>query len=159
MTLSINNLFGKFYNWIYLSYPNDVCSFFWGTVIAILLLPFILPGKLIGYLSDDYQIERSIVGQALIGVGIYFVSFIIIMLGNAVLEVFFGYEFIYLWSVILGGLGLGLLALVNFVIIIAVIYLAFRAGGQTISHTGVIDNTADFVGAIKGKYCTKITWK
>ena len=158
MTLNKNNWFAIYYNWIYLSYPKDVCSFFWGSVIAILLGPFVIPGLLLAIANDDYSLRRSTIGQTVIGIVIYLMLFLIAGLGNAVLSIF-GYEFIYLWSIILGGIGLGILFLLFGIAIGYSIFLLIRKSVGAVPQTHIIDNTIDFVAAIKGKYCTKITWK
>lgn len=158
MTLNKNNWFAIYYNWIYLSYPKDVCSFFWGSVIAILLGPFIILGLLTAIASDDYILRRSIIGQTMMGIVIYIMLFLIAGLGNFVLSVF-GYEFIYLWSIILGGIGLGILSLLFGVAIMRGIFLLIRKSVGAVPQTHIIDNTVDFVAAVKGKYCTPIKWK
>ncbi len=170
MILNKNNWFAMYYNWIYGNYPNDVCSFFWGALFALLFAPFIVPGKLIlsfhpGYNSPWNDIKNAWVLQMLVAVATFFVFYLIALLGNGMLNIF-GYEFLYLWSVVFGGLLIGLLMLVNIAIVIILLYLIgkgivrlFQKTGEVIPETHIIDNTKDFIGAIRGKYCTKITWK
>lgn len=157
MTLSKNNWFAIYYSWIYGEYPNDVCSFFWGTLLLVLLAPFVIVGKLIAIVSNDSDIENSRVTMIIIGAFIWLILAVITALGNVVLSLL-GYEFVGGWATIFGGFGLGVLFLLNIFIILYLIFLLVRATGN-ISKPIVVDNTVDFIAAVRGKYCTKITWK
>lgn len=164
MILNKKNWFARYYNWVTGKYPKDVCSFFWGSITFILLSPFIFVGRLIpdACKSANYlvvmQTSKGLVTLFLVGL----LSFILGSLGNAVLGLF-GYKFIYVWVKILGGIGLGILTIALLVVLVIGIYKLFmltkRGVGYVVPETHIIDNTVDFIGAIKGKYCTKITWK
>lgn len=157
MTLDSNNYFGRYYNWIYGYYPKDVCSFFWGSLLAIILTPLLLPGKFLVRATGDDEHTNSWVLQTFTGVLIWLFSVLFSLIGNAILNLF-DYEFIYWWSISFGGflLGIGSIG-----ILVALMYLIGRLLHKTTSSlpkTYIMDNTKDFIGAIRGKYCTKITW-
>src|SRR5690606_28662258 len=46
MNLSTKNIFARYYKWVYGELPNDLCSFFWGTLFAVVAGVFIIPGRL-----------------------------------------------------------------------------------------------------------------
>lgn len=156
MILNKNNYFARYYNWIYGDYPKDICSFFWGSVLAILLAPLILPGKKLTSLSDKYDENLHSWGlQSVVGLLIYLFILLFASIGNALLDAF-GYEFIYWWSIVLGGFSLGILAVALIVGISTGIVWFFS---KKAPETHLVSNTVDLIAAIKGKYCTRITWK
>lgn len=156
MIINKGNWFAMYHKWIYGYFPEDICSFFWATLTAVILSPFIIPGKNIAKINRDRELQTNVVFHIMIGVCIYLLSLIIVGVGNIVLEIF-GYIFIYTWSVIIGGVALGALFLiVVFTIVWLLLKLFRRAGDMTETH--IIDNATDFIAAVRGKYCTRITW-
>lgn len=159
MTLNKNNYFAKYYNWVYGYYPQDVCSFFWGSILGIGLGVFMTPTKLIAFLFDpDYDFnKRDVVVYSLSGLVFYLLSTLVILTGSLVLGIF-GYEFTYWWSLIFGGFFLGGLLIISIILAGWGIVSLFKRTKTKLPETHLIDNTVDFIAAIRGKYCTKITW-
>ncbi len=52
MNIKKSNLFARYYNWFYGAYPNDLCSFFWGTLFIVLFPIISIPGKVIAPFTD-----------------------------------------------------------------------------------------------------------
>lgn len=157
MTLSKNNWFARYYNWIYGNYPKDVCSFFWGSLYALVVFFFVVPGRLA--LNEDDR--HSPVAQFFTGLALVIMTLVVIAAGNGILDKF-GYQFINLWGVIFGGLAIGLILCAAIVGIFYLIYLIVAGLGKTsrvVSEASFVQNTSDFVGAIRRKHCTKITMK
>lgn len=156
MTLNKNNYFARYYNWIYYDYPNDLCSFFWGSVLSILLVPLIATGTFIARSTEEYS---SYFERCLLAFVLYGYLTLSCYLGNSLFAIT-GYEFIYWWSILLGGL------LIGNVFILGIAYLTYlwskkpvKIYHQPSKFENFIDDVKDWIGAIRGKYCTKITWK
>jgi len=153
MNIKKNNLLARYYRWIYGNLPIDLCSFFWGSVFAILLFFLLVPGRLFTSRYDDVYYKGFVGSLCWVG----YISAVVI--GNGLVGEF-GYQFINLWGILL----LGPLMVV---VLIAVGGFAIFGGiGGTIyilkekvPNTSLAQNTKNWVGAIRGKYCTKITWK
>jgi hypothetical protein len=176
MTLNKKNWIAMYYNWIHGNYPKDVCTFFWGSLIAIILSPIISMGRIL--LNNDFG--RNIVFlQAMIGSISSILLMIVCALGNTIMEKMMGYEFIYMWTKIIGGFFVGLFSLIIIGGMMAGIFFGIgwmRGKVQEIKYNKwqeenikvssgrprkptFMENTKSLIGAIRGKYCTKITWE
>lgn len=158
MNLSRNNWFGMYYNWIYRTYPNDLCSFFWGTLLILLLFPIIVPGRIFARSFMDQEISTYI----LYSIIFWFVDIIFTVLGVSLIHEL-GYSYTsMLWLLVSAPiLGLIIIGLAGGVVVGTVaggIYTV-QLAGKTDVYTTTKEKARDFVGAIRGKYCTKITWK
>ena len=149
------NWFARYYNWIYNGFPNDVCTFFWGTLFAILCSLLFIPGRLsyFGKPEWDYSGENSL-GRGFVIIIVYFLA----LMGGVSVMYKFGYE-------PLGLLGNWILApiigLITFILFIVIIVGPIVGGVYYIENRKKSYSTPgkDWWGAIRGKYCTKITWK
>lgn len=159
MTLTKNNYLARYYNYVYGIYPNDICSFFWGGLLAIILSPLLLYGKLFVYhIAGEKSFRYSYVYLSIMGLVFYLLTVTSIMAGNSILEEWFGYEFIYWWSQIFGGLILGLLAIVLALVgIVSIVGLLIYS--ERVRSPKFVQDSKDVVAAIRGKYCVKINWK
>lgn len=173
MKLNKNNLFARYYEWIYGNLPNDVCSFFWGSVLAIGLFPILVTGRL---LCGSYYEFGKVLGAGLLAWFIYSATVFLglIMYAGFILDLdekgFSFSEHYHLlglsWYGLLFGMPLVLIGVVvgGFLVVatpLGIIWLIFKLFKVTVSTTPatvVIQNTKDVVGAVRGKYCTKITW-
>lgn len=151
MKINKNNLFARYYQWIYGSLPNDVCSFFWGSLFALGLFFLLVPGRLI--VSGSY--DKSVVQQFFLGFFSWLVYGVCISVGIALVGAF-GYEFINLWGYLLLGalIGAAVIATVGFAIAVTV-YVSV----EKLPETTVVQNTKVFIGAVKRDHCTKINWE
>lgn len=155
MKLNSKNIFAKYYNWIYNELPNDVCSFFWGTIFAIIFSVFLVIGRL---LSDPYEGIGDKFGKgvvfwvavlSVIGTGsIFWPKETLLSIHVLVKLLIFLVSGGVVWSLFLGVIGLG-------------VYLndirkeKLRASGNQTAW----EKSTEFLGAVRGKYCTKIEWK
>jgi hypothetical protein len=171
MKISAKNLFARYYNWIYGELPNDVCSFFWGSVLAIGLFPILALGRI--WMDNSFG---NILGLGLfhyIGYGILLITGVDpygeIFMGIKNVE-YFHQVFdmnpsnleIFLYMPLTGLLILLCIGLTAGSIILGIYGLfSFTLGtvSVTISGAELIRNTKDVVGAIRRKHCTKIIWK
>ena len=173
MNLSKNNLFARYYQWIYGNLPNDICSFFWGSVLAIGLLPIVAVGRLF---HDRWELHfGKVLGAGLLFWIVYSVATLLglIWYANFVLDLgdkgfqFSDYHLLNLpWYGLAFGMplvfiGIVLACLLIVAVPVGIIYLICRVFGVGVSaaqRTVVAQNTADFVGAIRRKHCVKINW-
>lgn len=156
MNLSTKNIFARYYKWVYGELPNDLCSFFWGTLFAVVTGVFIIPGRL---WTGRYA---STAEKFLMGIIAWFIYFLLISAGVFVvdelglrLDTFWG---IFIVSPLVGALGV--------LIIIAVggglgysIYQVSNAPNKSEKIGSAVQTIKDLWASIKGKYCTKINWK
>jgi hypothetical protein len=156
MKLNKNNWFARYYNWIYGEYANDVCSFFWGTVFAIIFSFICVPGRLLAYLFDGKPYSNGI----LFWLG-YLAAFIIgISCYSKWIEV---EELSFEDLTVFGGWGFAVFPLIG--LIASALVVAFGGGFVALliylserDKPTLVQNTSDWVGAIRKKHCTKINW-
>lgn len=159
MNISEKNLFAIYYKWIYGKLPYDLCSFFWGTLFAVLLAPFYVVGRLV-------NLEGS--ARFWPGVLAWFVYFVLLFIGVNLLQGWYGVkkgeeiEFclslswytVWIIAPILGSL----LIVLVFGFIGLVAYCVETIKDRRESRIPRSSNTKDFIGAIRRKYCVKIKW-
>lgn len=170
MRINKNNLFARYYEWIYGSLPDDLCSFFWGTLYALGLSPILVVGRL--------WLERWGVNVwKCLGAGIltwlaygFVITMGLVMYAQYILDLEDGFSFrehYHLLNLTWYGLLLGmplvfigaLLVCIAIVAIpVSLIWLICKLFKVTVSTT-LAQNTKDLVGSIRGKYCTRINWK
>lgn len=177
MNLSKNNLFIMYYHWVYGKYPENICIFTWASLLAIVTFPLTVIGTLIDrkiYSYEGKYIPDPIASRIVVGGMVIFLITLISSVGNRILESF-GYEFIYWWSISILGFLLGLVCFVSIIGIIYSLYIIIiricryrreKKYLKKISESKMepkgptfIDNIQVFVGAVRGKYCTKIIIK
>jgi hypothetical protein len=166
MKLNSKNIFARYYRWIYGDLPNDLCGFFWGLVFAIGLSVFVVPGRL--FHSKDNTGAGSCLGA---GVFFYIVYLASMGLGVRLYAWFSGIaEEGELYSQFLQSLDalqflvyMPLIGAVTIALCIGVIYLTIisiiKLSDKDFDKPKLIQNTSDWVGAIRKKHCTKINWK
>lgn len=163
MTISKNNIFAKFYRWMYLETPKDFCSFFWGTLKGF----FIIPGRLVNYeLPTVFTLT------------IYMVYFIMLFFGgvsyidyfdliteernitfNELFTLLSNVELFLIAPII--GIFVTLFYLIAAFLMISPIF-GIGYGMWYIMrkrNTTRTENTKNVIAAIRGKYCVKIEWK
>lgn len=176
MNINKNNLFARYYNWIYGELPQDVCSFFWGTVLSIVLSLIFVPGRTF---TNNYDGTANLVARGMI---FWMVSIVSLLVGFIPWIVGGKDGVLYLWVNDLPNWLQLLVFLVTGAIEIAIIvgiilgiiellerrqqrkYLKLikkmkETGYQYEEPVSFWNNVGNFIGAIRGKYCTKITWK
>jgi hypothetical protein len=175
------NWFGKYYDWVYTEYPENICTFFWGTLTITLLFPLVIPGTLIVSRRERMYIPGGMIVffSSLLTCILFLFAAVIINLGNAVLEIF-EYKLIHWAAFIFGGLLVGLLTIaviVGMALLFYILYVyiqerkRFRREKKRLEekmNTGsyevytpsstIWENIASSIGAIRGKYCSRITW-
>ena len=157
MELNKNNLFARYYNWIYDGLPNDICSFFWGSMFIILLFPFFAVGRLSyfgktgWYYSADHSLGRGFI--------FWLVYFLTILVGGAMMSEFgyipIGFSGFFLLAPIIGALTVALFLGVIGGSLGGVAYFIEKRRKNQYRPSPI----KNWIGAIRGKYCTKITWK
>ncbi|KKK93253.1 hypothetical protein LCGC14_2694770 [marine sediment metagenome] len=64
MKTNYNSIHRKFNNWAWGSsiheMDGNLCSYFWGTILAIVMSPFIALGKIVGFIIDHIHIDIEI---------------------------------------------------------------------------------------------------
>lgn len=180
MKLSKSNWYIKVYYYFTNEYPKDVCTLFWTSLLILLSLPIIIPGKLFeGKYGNVWDNIWS-------GIKVWGVYILLWVLGGSVWwdganHVFsanhvFKYDWGH-WSWIVFPLTIPIIIIITaipFVLIgLGYYYLIEKykkyreVKGFNEQHTdeskkpkeSVWDKVKMFWGAIRGKYCTKIEWK
>jgi len=156
MNLSTKNIFARYYKWVYGELPNDLCSFFWGTLFAVVAGIFIIPGRL---WTGRYA---STAEKFFMGLLAWFVYLVLICAGASALnklglrpDTFWG---IFIVSPLVGALGV----LIIMAIIGGVWYSIHQVSNipnKSEKIGNAVQTTKDLWASIKGKYCTKINWK
>ena len=111
MKISYNNLLAKFYRHYYYKrdMPNNLCNFFWSTITALLLYPFLFPGVLLRRVTNEKELPAilGILIQLLV-FGIGMVVFIVagvpdqpLSLYNILAVLVIGYGFLISLSLII----------------------------------------------------------
>lgn len=179
MEINKNNWFARYFNWIYEEYPENICKFFWGSVLAMVLFFIVVPGRIwsekIMKKTWDYQPYPT-------GLVMWVAYILLSALGMNFLKLFSINE--TLLSVFTIGTLFGIITMGIMVgIIILVCYLTDKYKNykrkkyrekvdrayqdpklyeqyiKEMNKPSFADNLAKWIGAIKGKYCTKIIWK
>ena len=165
MELNEKNWFAKYYNWIYDGLPNDVCTFFWGTLLIVLIHPIIIPGRVCKEWGDGFG---NYLGK---GIACWFGIAILAVFGMPGIQFIFGKEWLntvpFIWGflalllsgIVLIGTIVGIIALILYSVYKYQKYKRNKPYVYIEPTPTIWDKTGDFIGAIRGKYCTKITWK
>src|SRR5687767_78930 len=143
MTINKNNWFAMYYNWVFGNYPHDICSFFWGSVMIILLAPFLIPGKLVMLMDHNNEDDYSYGLQTMLGGFLWLVYAIISGVGIIVLDAF-GYEFLNIWFIGTAGFALGAITLALTGALIYLIVRFLKKTGSALPETHITDDVADF---------------
>lgn len=164
MKLNSKNIFARYYNWIYGELPNDVCSFFWGSLFIVLAFPFVVPGRL---LHSEH--ETGGVSCAAAGGVVYLWYFLCVGLGLEIYSRYLGVDkevydqFVLSLSGLQFFVFMPILGAMLCVIAIGAMYLIitglFKLMTSKVKKPIVLQNTSDFIGAIRRKHCTKIDWE
>tara|TARA_R110000851_G_scaffold195048_1_gene345862 strand:+ start:223 stop:720 length:498 start_codon:yes stop_codon:yes gene_type:complete len=137
--------------------PNNICAYFWKTVIALVTFPLWVFGKM---LPANYDDPDNCIWH---GIRQFFATFIVFfccLLGSLIIEV--------IQYLIYGGtdtsqdwwnfaLGIPVLAIALF-LVFGIIYLvhAIFCGASESDTTKIVTG---FISAKKNKYCPRINWK
>lgn len=158
MTISTKNIFARYYKWVYGKLPNDLCSFFWGTVFAVVAGVFIIPGRL---WTGRYT---STAEKFFMGILAWVIYLALICAGIGALDklglglrlyTFWG---IFIVSPLVAALGVLTITAVGGGLMYS-IYQVSNAPNKSERIGKAVQTTKDFWASIKGKYCTKINWK
>lgn len=161
MTLNKNNWIVRYYYWINSEYPTNLCPFFWGSLLIIVLFPFMVLGRvLIGKKDPDAYESLPKLSYFTCSAMVYLFWFIFAGFGNSLMKIY-GYEFTHWTGVVFLGLLMGIVHTGLFLGFIYGIYWIYskiaKATRLKMPETHVIQNTKDIFAAITDKYCTKIT--
>lgn len=165
MKLNSKNIFARYYNWIYGELPNDVCSFFWGSLFIILAFPFVVMGRLIFHNRHDTSFG-SCFGSGLLvwllygtslGVGIKVQSWYL-GIGNDAYTQFVMSRTAAQFLLVAPLIGATILALITGTVVL-VVYGIIKLSSSDTRKPVILQNTQDFIGAIRRKHCTKIDWE
>lgn len=177
MELSSKNIFARYYKFIHCALPSDVCSFFWGTVLIILLSPVVVVGRLVWFADHDGL--KNELGN---GVKVYIGYLIVWLIGvfglTQNMEIKTLTDFIDLFTItqiiflpFLTGIALSLLMAVclAFVLFCAWLgelierYIKKKRREKRNDYDPIFEKGPSRLsiwwGAIRNKYCTKIEWK
>lgn len=138
MKLRRNGIFGRWYHWNYDHYTCNFCTYFWGSLWALLWLPVTITS--IWFRNADGLMHRALIGFAT-WIGLVLASVITfgIIQDPWSAAKFFG-------GVVGGVLALGLII----------------GGGFWLSQSTAWDETVDIIStkkdSIKNNYCPKIHW-
>jgi len=144
-------LLGRYYNWIYSEYPNDLCTFFWGTLLALLFAFILIPGRL---LRNEYDDTSDTYSKGLVCWGVFAIVYHITKNTSILLNPFIALFLllgtgILIWGTIVGGCW-------------GIVYIVERRREKNYYKEykpSLLSKTSDVIGAIRGKYCTKIDWE
>ena len=160
MKLKETNWLGRYYNWIYSEYTNDLCTFFWGTLLALLFAFILIPGRL---LRNEYDDTSDTYSKGLVCWLVCWGVFAIVVLTGSIpynkeyfnsLNPFIALFLllgtgILIWGTIVGGCW-------------GIVYIVERRREKNYYKEykpSLLSKTSDVIGAIRGKYCTKIDWE
>jgi hypothetical protein len=171
MQLNSKNLIALYYRWIYAKLPNDICSYFWGTVLILLISPIVIPGRIFQFIDYGEGLKDNIKN----GLKVYLVYLGLLAVGAIVYQELKWArpdDIIELFILLpLSGLG----AILSIAILGALVLLICVGVGWAIKK--ISEKREDYeeseiegippdpskislwVGAIRKKHCTKITWK
>lgn len=162
MEIKEKNLFARYYDWMYDDLPDDVCTFFWGSVFIILFSPILIPGRLMGSYYDGFG---DYFGKGFMA---WLLFFLLALFGVPFWKLF-GEEFINSLPVIIQLLILAFAGALQALVAVGIgagIYYSYQFYKKHRKISPIEEEkptfwekTGDFIGAIRGKYCTKITWK
>lgn len=175
ITLSKNNIFSRYYRWVFRDrLPMSLCPFFWTMIFLIILSPIILTYKLVMYIYDNVHFpskprkERSVeywekrnernkksekmaskIGKVFFGLIIVFYAFVLIMfIVTSIGNVGWLHFFIYLFSLV------GLIGS-----IIGVLYSFITTDIlERIGKSTIIQIPVHMISAIYHKMCPIINW-
>lgn len=169
MKLNSRNIFAIYYKWIYDRLPNDICTFFWGTLFSVLFSILTIPGRMVKFIDRDTNIYLR---------GIYFwIGYLLFFaLGNVFCRPYFGNQispedlkFFGPWLLLIipavGFIAIGLLVGIIIGIILLIISIKerrenkIRAQYPMGEYQPMKARSENFIAAIKRKHCTKIEWK
>ncbi len=162
MQLNSKNWFARYYYWIYDSLPNDLCSFFWGLLFAILLSPLIIFGRLLigrdeplsGYIGIGIIVWLFTAASFAIGGKTLEITHLLIYLNG--LSAWVGIPILILAGVITILLVFGTIGVICFGLSKSFDYITdYKKDGSPRVNLHI----RDWIGAIRGKYCTPIKWK
>lgn len=184
MKLNPNNIFARYYRWIYGALPADICSFFWGTVAIILLSPIVIIGRLIWF-ADHKGFKNEIRN----GGNFYLVNLAMMVVGAmATSKNSESLNDLPLWKVLmflwLIGFGIFLCIAILIALVIGIVWFAeyrkkqlrkrqkeiiatygydywydhFIAPKQKPDRVTFREKLSIWIGAIRQKHCTKIEW-
>lgn len=169
MELKEKNIFAICYKWVYDKLPDNFCDFFWNFVIAILLFPFVIPGKIYNKISERYN--RGILDTVFSGILVYLTLIVFCVIGLAVLTRLYTTEELSsiesIWLALLVSIVVGIVFFSIVVLIIGVIMglielLKDLTSRTKTSHSKKMLNNTNklkiMTDNIRKKYCTKITW-
>lgn len=166
MKLSSKNIFARYYKWIYSELPQDICTFFWGTIAIIITFMVVVPGRLVNF--NEYRPEYW--DNFKTGCFTYLVYLISMVFGVQIL----GYEKgdpiqnmdLFLWGP-LAFLGIAV-SIIGLVVLTGwVIHMIMERQRQKRRENNPYvphqeegpSKTSLWIGAIRKKHCTKIEWK
>src|SRR5690349_972462 len=89
MKISKQNWFARYYNWLNGELPNDICSFFWGSVLIIGLFPMLVPGRLV----VNYRSKSDYFGISFF----LWMAYLMLLVVGAKMTDSLGYEFTH-WT-------------------------------------------------------------
>lgn len=178
ITLSKNNIFSRYYRWVFRDrLPMSLCPFFWTMIFLIILSPIILTYKLVMYIHDnvhltvtpskprkertaDYWAGRekrnkkfekwsSLIGKVIFGLLMTFYGvMIIIFIVVSVDKLGWFQFFVYLFSLV------GLIGT-----IVGVLYAFLTTDlGEKIIQSAVVQIPVHMISAIYHKMCPIINW-
>ena len=175
ITLSKNNIFSRYYRWVFRDrLPMSLCPFFWTMIFLIVLSPIILTFKLVMYIVDNVHFpskprkERSAeywekrhkqnqkfekvsskVGKVIVGffIGCY-VVLVLIFIVTSIGKVGWLHFFIYLFS------------LVGLIGSIVGVLCAFITTDilERIGRSAIIQIPVHMISAVYHKMCPIINW-
>jgi len=175
ITLSKNNIFSRYYRWVFRDrLPMSLCPFFWTMIFLIILSPIILTYKLVMYVHDNvhfpsrprkekpaeywekrnernrkFEKVSSKIGKVIVGIflGFYAVIIIIAMI-VAVDSVGFLMFLVYLFSIV--GVACTL---------VGTVYLLFiEEYGSKFVQSPIVQIPVQMIGAVYHKMCPIINW-
>lgn len=165
MKLNSKNIFARYYNWIYGELPNDVCSFFWGSLFIVLAFPFVVTGRLLFHDKYDTSFGSCFCGGlfvwflygASLGVGIRFQGWYLELENDAYSQFVMSRTAVQFFLVA-PLIGATILALIVGTVVL-VVYGIIKLSSSDTRKPVILQNTQDFIGAIRKKHCTKIDWE
>jgi hypothetical protein len=159
MKLSSKNLLAKYYSWIYGELPKDLCSFFWGSLFAIVFILIYIPGRIFNHDGAS---------RFWAGLGSWLVYFAMLSVGCRIFTSWHGVKeedtlafMTHLpWFMIWVVMPLITALIVSLFVLVLVGFVGCVMKIEEIDkpNIAIIQNTKDWIGAIRGKYCTKIEW-
>lgn len=155
------------YGWGYSESHNNLCTYFWKTILAFFFIPFVIVGKGIAYAASKVHVDvpdmsdkiphvsgktQKYIGQGVLVLFIAWIGFMCFFIGNEV-----GFDKLAIAILAIAGVVGGLIGLIYLVICIQERYEEWRYNHPKKERKP--NMLISMIKAWKNKNCPMVTWE